>query len=156
LSRRSVDPVGGQAEALGVDGVVVLAQAATGESDRAGGGLHAEHQVLHLQRPEVFVVDGGDRLAGLHVRVAHQLCDVVDRSQRCADPFEFRAHRVQGSRGDPFRHRSSSRSPLRARSPAEQNHGSSTRSGRPTRRMTRSATDVALAEIATQRPSLVR
>ena len=43
----------------------------------------------------------------------------------------------------------------RLRSPAEENHGFSTRSPRPTRRITRSAIDVALAEIATHRPSRV-
>ena len=49
----------------------------------------------------------------------------------------------------------SSTSARRLRSPAEANHGFSTRSGRPTRRITRAAIEVALAEIATQRPSRV-
>ena len=74
-----------------VDSVVVLAEAAAGEADRTGGVAHAEHEVLHLERAEVFVVDGGDAVAGLHMRVGHQLLDVVDRGQRGADAFELGA-----------------------------------------------------------------
>jgi hypothetical protein len=39
----------------------------------------AEDQVLHLERAEVLVVDGGDRVRGDDVRVVHELLDVVDR-----------------------------------------------------------------------------
>ena len=50
----------------------------------------------------------------------------------------------------------SSWSPWWTRSLADWNHGFSAMSGRPTSRITRSATGVALLETATQRPSRVR
>jgi hypothetical protein len=32
-------------------------------TDRTGRGPHPEHQILHFQRPQVIILDGGDHVA---------------------------------------------------------------------------------------------
>jgi hypothetical protein len=96
---------GVESERFGVNLLVVLAEPAAGEPDGAGRSEHAEHEVLHLHRAEVLVVDGCDRFAGDHLGIVHQLFDVIDRRQCRADPFELLAHLTEGPGGDPFRHR---------------------------------------------------
>ena len=88
-----------------VDLLVVLAEPAAGEPNGAGRSEHADHEVLHLHRAEVLVVDGGDRFAGDHMGIVHQLFDVIDRRQCRADPFELLAHLAERAVGDPLRHR---------------------------------------------------
>src|SRR5437870_7475943 len=50
------DPGRIQAELFAVDLLVVLAEPPPGEADRARAVGQAEHDVLHLQRPEVLVL----------------------------------------------------------------------------------------------------
>ena len=91
------------------------------------------------------------------LRVGHHVADVVDRARPPPRPSRRRRPPRRGRAG-----RSSRRPPRRARRRAAArsapvaNHGSSMSSGRPTRRITRSAMDWAEVETATQEPSAVR
>src|ERR1700749_1477975 len=82
-SDRSVGPQLGdpgriQAELVAVNLLVVLAEPPTREADRSRALRQAEHDVLHLQRPEVLVLYRRDRVDRLDLRVLQQLLDIVD------------------------------------------------------------------------------
>ena len=145
-----------QVEPFVVERVVVLAEPAAGEPNRPWCGLHPEHQVLHFQWAEVLVVDGGDGFAIAHVWIVDQLFDVIDGRQRGAHSLEFRAHFAQGPVRDPLRDRVVEQVTVSAALAGRGKPWLLDQVGTPTSRITRSATEVALAEIATHRPSLVR
>ena len=45
--------------------------------DGTRGAAHPEDQVLHLERTQVLVTDGGDDFPFQHMGIGHQLLDVV-------------------------------------------------------------------------------
>src|ERR1700730_14096133 len=94
------DPVRTQAE-FAVDLLVVLAEPPPREADRSRAVGQAEHDILHLQRPEVLVLDRRDRVDRLHLRVLHQLLDVVDGCDRRAGQVEGRHDIVEIARANP-------------------------------------------------------
>ena len=118
---------------------------AAGEPDAAGSLGHPPHHVVHRARPEVVVVtsvsiSGSPGRAGPRRTSAR----VVDRGDRRAGLGEGRDHLVRGALGDPVADVARRAGRRAARRPAaEANHGSSMTSGWPTRRITRSAIDLA-------------
>ena len=48
-------------------------------TDSPGCSAHPPHDVLHPDRPQVLVLDGGDELQGLHLGVVKELARLVDR-----------------------------------------------------------------------------
>lgn len=113
------------------------------------------NDVLHPQGAEILVLDRGDGIERLDLGVAHQLFDVVVGA--IAAPACSNADITSSTSRARIQLMTmlSSWSPWRTRSRADGNHGCSAMSGRPTSRITRPAIDVALVEIATQRPSRV-
>jgi len=88
--------------------------------------------------------------------VSHELFHVVDGASAAPASSNAFTTSSKSRAAIHFVTAPSSISLRRLRSPAEENHGFSAMSGRPTSRITRWATDVALADTATQRPSRVR
>ena len=117
----------------------------------------AADDVRHPQRAELGVLDGRDRAERRELRIGERR-RARRRSAR-SPPRPARTRRAPRRAARSAIHAataSSTSSTCAARPAPVANHGSSTRSGRPTSRMTRSAIEVALAETATQRPSAVR
>ena len=147
------DPVRGQ-PGSGEDLRGVGAVRAARPADRARGLGEAEEDVLHAERAEFGVVDGGDGAERRVLRVV-----MTSRTSwigaTAASAFSNAADDlVAGACGDPAADGLVEQvGVLRRARPPVANHGSSISSGRPTRRITRSAIDWAQVETATQRPS---
>ena len=109
---------------------------AAGPADRPGVVGQAEQHVLHLDRSQLVVVDGVHRAERRVLRVGHHAAHVVDRPDRRLGRLEGgRAPRPSARAAIQAPTASSSSSACSARWRPVANHGCSTRSARPTRRI---------------------